>query len=80
MGGVYPKGVPVGMIAKVAKKPFGITQDVEVKPSVDFTRLEEVMVVTEQKLEVLEKEAKLQAAESAGKSGKTPGIGGRLPT
>lgn len=59
LGGVYPKGVPVGTVSKVDKKKFGITQDVEVRPAVDFTKLEEVMVVTQQKAEVLEKEATL---------------------
>lgn len=72
LGGIYPKGVPVGTVLKVAKKPFGISQDVEVKPSVDFTRLEEVMVVTQQKLEVLEKEAVLKE-KAAEKAAEKPG-------
>lgn len=46
LGGVFPKGMPVGTVVKVTKKPFGISQDVEVRPSVDFSKLEEVMVVT----------------------------------
>jgi rod shape-determining protein MreC len=46
LGGVFPKGVPVGTVSKVNRKPFGITQEVEVRPSVDFSKLEEVMVIT----------------------------------
>jgi rod shape-determining protein MreC len=46
LGGIFPKGVPVGSVSKVNRKPFGITQDVEIKPSVDFSKLEEVLVVT----------------------------------
>lgn len=46
LGGNFPKGVPVGTIIKVTRKSFGITQKVEVKPSVDFSKLEEVLVVT----------------------------------
>ena len=46
LGGIFPKGVPVGTVSRVFKKPFGITQTVEVVPSVDFSRLEEVMVIT----------------------------------
>jgi rod shape-determining protein MreC len=46
LGGVFPKGMPVGTVAKVTKKQFGISQDVEVRPSVDFSKLEEVLVVT----------------------------------
>ncbi|MBC7396076.1 MAG: rod shape-determining protein MreC, partial [Bdellovibrionales bacterium] len=45
LGGNFPKGIPVGTIIKVTRKSFGITQKVEVKPSVDFAKLEEVLVV-----------------------------------
>ena len=45
LGGIFPKRVVVGTVSKVNKKPFGITQDVEVQPSVDFTKLEEVLVI-----------------------------------
>jgi rod shape-determining protein MreC len=47
LGGIFPKGIPVGTVSKVKRKPFGITQEVEVRPSADFTKLEEVMVVTD---------------------------------
>jgi rod shape-determining protein MreC len=46
LGGIFPKGVPVGTVSKVNRKQFGISQDVEVRPAVDFSKLEEVMVVT----------------------------------
>ncbi|MBC7387104.1 MAG: rod shape-determining protein MreC [Cryobacterium sp.] len=55
LGGVFPRGVAVGSVSRVKKKQFGITQEVEVKPAVDFTKLEEVMIVLDQKAEVLEK-------------------------
>jgi len=45
LGGIFPKGVPVGTVSKVRRKPFGITQEVEVRPSVDFSKLEEVLVI-----------------------------------
>lgn len=54
LGGIFPKGIPVGIVSKVRKKLFGISQEVEVRPSVDFNKLEEVMIVTEQQSEVLE--------------------------
>lgn len=47
LGGIFPKGLPVGTVSKVFKKPYGITQAVEVKPAVDFGKLEEVLVITE---------------------------------
>jgi rod shape-determining protein MreC len=46
LGGIYPKGIPVGTVSKANRKAYGISQEVEVRPSVDFSRLEEVMVVT----------------------------------
>ena len=46
LGGIFPKGIPVGTVSRVNRKSFGITQEVEVRPSVDFSKLEEVHVVT----------------------------------
>ena len=48
LGGSFPKAIPVGTVIKVTRKTFGVTQKVEVKPNVDFSKLEEVMVVTQQ--------------------------------
>lgn len=45
LGGIFPKGVPVGIVSKVTKQPYGITQEVEVRPAVDFSKLEEVLVI-----------------------------------
>lgn len=55
LGGVFPRGVAVGSVSRVKKKQYGISQEVEVKPAVDFTKLEEVMVVLDQRVEVIEK-------------------------
>ncbi|HEX5099901.1 MAG TPA: rod shape-determining protein MreC [Polyangiaceae bacterium] len=41
----FPKGIPVARISKVVRRDFGIYQTVEAEPSVDFSRLEEVLVV-----------------------------------
>ncbi len=41
----FPKGVPVGRVTKVEKRDFGIYQTVEAEPTVDFSRLEEVLIV-----------------------------------
>jgi rod shape-determining protein MreC len=45
VGGVFPRGVAVGKIAKVVRRDFGLYQEAEVTPSVDFSRLDEVLVV-----------------------------------
>ncbi len=47
LGGVFPKGIAVGIVTQVNRERFGITQSVEVKPSVNFAKLEEVLVITQ---------------------------------
>jgi rod shape-determining protein MreC len=44
--GGFPKGVPVGTITSIHKDEGGLFQTAEVQPEVDFTKLEEVLVVT----------------------------------
>ncbi len=45
LGGVFPKGLFMGKVVKVEKKEHGFFQKVEVSPSADFSRLEEVMMI-----------------------------------
>ncbi len=45
VGGIYPKGIKVGMITDITKENFGMTLSIEVIPSVDFDKLEEVLVL-----------------------------------
>ena len=47
MGGVFPKGLLVGTVQEVVRGSSGLFQRVEVEPAVNFSRLEEVMVVIE---------------------------------
>lgn len=42
---IFPEGYPVGVVSKVNKKSYGITQEVEIKPHIDPLKLEEVFVV-----------------------------------
>ena len=44
LGGIFPKGLIVGTVTKVERKRPGVFQYIEVTPSVDFSRLEEVLV------------------------------------
>jgi rod shape-determining protein MreC len=46
IGGIFPKGVPIGEVTMVKKGEYGIFQIVEVRPSVMISRLEEVLVLT----------------------------------
>ncbi len=45
VGGVFPKGLPVGRVRSVQRRAFGLYQHAAVSPSVNFGRLEAVMVV-----------------------------------
>lgn len=47
MGGVYPKGVLVGKVVEVERRSGALFQEAVVEPSVDFSRLEEVVVIME---------------------------------
>ena len=44
--GIFPKGLRIGFVKDVSKSRAGIFQNVNVEPFVDFTRLEEVLVIT----------------------------------
>jgi rod shape-determining protein MreC len=46
LGNIYPKGLRVGKITKIDKENYGVTQSIELTPSVDFNKLEEVVVFT----------------------------------
>ncbi len=45
MGRVFPKGLPVGRVLSVSERPGALFKDVQVRPMVDFSRLEEVLVI-----------------------------------
>ena len=41
----FPKGIPVARVKSVEKKKFGVYQSLVAEPSVDFSRLEEVLII-----------------------------------
>jgi rod shape-determining protein MreC len=45
LGGIFPKGLSMGDVVRVERKEYGLFQEVEVRPSADCSRLEEVMVI-----------------------------------
>lgn len=45
IGGIFPKGLKIGEVAMVKKGEYGIFQTVQVRPSVNLARLEEVLVL-----------------------------------
>jgi len=46
LGGLFPKGIPIGRIAAVEREPSGLTKTADLVPAVDFEHLEEVLVIT----------------------------------
>jgi rod shape-determining protein MreC len=48
LGGVFPKGLPMGRVLKVKEMPGELFKDVSIMPAVDFSKLEEVLVVIEE--------------------------------
>jgi rod shape-determining protein MreC len=46
VGRRFPKGIPVATVTQVVKRDFGLYQEVVAMPTVDFSRLEEVLIVT----------------------------------
>ena len=43
--GQFPKGLRIGRVVDVQKKPYGLFQQAHVLPAVDFTKLDEVIVL-----------------------------------
>lgn len=48
LGRRFPASILIGRITRVERQDFGLYQQVEVRPSVDFSALEEVLILTEQ--------------------------------
>jgi len=48
IGGVFPKGVPIGEVTMVKKGEYGVFQTIEVRPTVNIGRLEEMLVLIRQ--------------------------------
>jgi rod shape-determining protein MreC len=46
VGGVFPKGLPIGEVTMVKKGSYGIFQVVDIRPYVYIPRLEEVLVIS----------------------------------
>jgi rod shape-determining protein MreC len=44
--GSFPKGLPIGTIGRVTKKELDLFKEAEVIPGMDFSKIEEVLVVT----------------------------------
>jgi len=45
MGGIFPKGIPLGKVIRSSRPSGALFQETEVQPLVDFARLEEMVVL-----------------------------------
>ncbi len=50
IGGVFPSGIPLGVVSAVREKRRGMFQEIEVEPAVDFQRLETIFINLTEKL------------------------------
>ena len=44
-GGVFPTGLPVGVVSKVYRQPEGMFHEIEVTPAIDYQTVEHVLVI-----------------------------------
>jgi rod shape-determining protein MreC len=45
LGGIFPKGIPVGTVKDIRKSDLDVMRQMDVEPFQDFTTLEEVFVM-----------------------------------
>ncbi|MBI5207173.1 MAG: rod shape-determining protein MreC [Candidatus Firestonebacteria bacterium] len=45
LGGIFPKGIPIGKVSKIEKDNYGLFQKVEINPNVNFYNIEEVLIL-----------------------------------
>lgn len=48
-GGLFPSGLPVGVVSRVIKKRRGMFLEIEVTPTVDFLTLEDLLIIEREK-------------------------------
>lgn len=49
LGGIFPKGIPVGEVLQVEDLSGQLFKDIEIRPAVNFSKLEEVLVILKEK-------------------------------
>ena len=50
-GGAFPGGIPIGLVADVGDTATRLTQDVQIRPFVNYTRLDHVLVIVQEPVE-----------------------------
>ena len=52
MGGSFPKGLLIGQVNRVERQPASLFLKINIVPFVDFSKLEEILILTSQKTEI----------------------------
>lgn len=47
LGGIFPKGIPVGTISEVKHDPLGLFYQIDIELAVDFSKLEEIFIISQ---------------------------------
>ena len=63
---IFPKGFPVGLVTSVSKSRYGMTQEVDLKPAINASILEEIFVVINSKHEDFDPPEEKPEAEGGG--------------
>lgn len=68
LGNIYPKGIKVGRVTKIEREDYGLTQNIEISPTVNFNQLEEVLVLVAENN--LRKKREWEVLDNPSKAGK----------
>lgn len=61
LGGIFPKGLPIGHIREIKESPGELFMDITLSPAVDFSKLEEVLVILKERSSlIIQKEKKMR--------------------
>lgn len=52
LGGIFPKGLPIGEVTEVSTDDYGLTKLVYIRPAAEFTMLDHVMIATKKSVRV----------------------------
>jgi rod shape-determining protein MreC len=69
LGGTFPRHLPIGKIVKIARRDYGLYQEAEVEPLVDFGKLTEVLVMLAPPADADHSEAPVGAAAAGAPGG-----------
>lgn len=67
LGNIYPKGIKIGTVSRIERDSYGITQQIEMTPAVEFGKLEEVIILLWDNEQAKRKE--WEDLDEAGRSG-----------